>query len=219
MIYLVMVFLSFIFAYTTGIYIKKVELKAHSCELTKAHHTAVLWSSWVTYSMLMSFSYYSFGMCHLLLLVPVLAFMAMVSAYEDIKYQEIQDGASIIGLIWGILLMIYQRGSMLHSVYGLLIGGGVLLLIALLTKGEGMGGADIKLMAAYGLLLQYKLAVFALLVSFVLGSIIGIFLLVSGRKQRNDAIAFSPYLSLGALIAVFCGDAIIRLYFNGINIY
>ena len=219
MIYFGFMLLSFILAYATGQYLKKIESAAHSVRLSVRHLYGILFSSWLMYGTFISLGYLHFGLNPTLLMVAIIAFMAYVSGYEDLRHQEIQDWAAVIGIIAGILLILFQRLNFLHSIYGLLAGGGVLLLIALATKGEGMGFADIKLMAAYGLLLQYKLAIVALLLSFVLGSIIGIALLATGKKRKDEAIAFGPYLSLGALIALFFGDTMIAIYFSMINIY
>ena len=86
------------------------------------------------------------------------------------------------------------------------------LAIALLTN--AMGGGDIKLMAALGLVFGLKGVLFISLFSFILGAIISLVLLGLKIKSRKDEIPFGPFISLAALIYIFLGEEIIRWYLN-----
>lgn len=110
------------------------------------------------------------------------------------------------------------KEAAIDSGIGILIGGGILLLIAeayvRLTGKEGMGGGDVKLLAMVGAFLGWKAVLFTLFVSSVLGSIIGGALMLSLGKDSKYAIPFGPFLSLGALVHVFFGPEIIGWYFG-----
>ena len=103
-----------------------------------------------------------------------------------------------------------------NSLAGILTGGGSLLLVAfvyhLLTKKEGMGGGDIKLLAMMGAFLGWKAVPFIIFASSLSGSVIGIALMVAQKKDTKLAIPFGPFLAFGAILYVFCGKEIISWY-------
>ena len=81
----------------------------------------------------------------------------------------------------------------------------------MLTKG-GMGGGDIKFVAALGLWLGLKLTIVTLFLSFVIGGICGALLLLFKIKSRKDFIPFGPFIAIGAFITALYGVEIIRWY-------
>lgn len=102
----------------------------------------------------------------------------------------------------------------LYSVLmGILIAGFFLSLI-ILTKGKGMGGGDVKLGAIIGLALSFPNALVALMLSFISGSIISLFLILLGKKTLKQHIAFGPFLVFGSLVALFWGKQIVDWYLH-----
>ena len=85
-----------------------------------------------------------------------------------------------------------------------------LLIIYLVSKGRGIGGGDVKLMAAAGLLLGWKLALLALMAGCLYGSVIHIARMKISGEGR--VLAMGPYLSAGILTAVWFGNAIVEWY-------
>ncbi len=75
-----------------------------------------------------------------------------------------------------------------------------------------MGGGDIKLAAALGAFLGWKYLSLTIFLSFAVGGILAIFLLLLGRKGRKDYIPFGPAMVLGAMISLFFGEEIIGWY-------
>ena len=98
----------------------------------------------------------------------------------------------------------------LDRVIGVFAASVPLLLVALLTG--GFGGGDIKLMAALGLALGWKLTLLTLFGGIVLGGIYAICLLVSKRAGAKDAFAFGPFLCLCAIISSAYGNGLIHSY-------
>ncbi len=82
----------------------------------------------------------------------------------------------------------------------------------LATGKEGMGYGDFKLLAAVGAWLGWKLLPLVILLSSVVGAVIGIALIVLARRGRNVPIPFGPYLAVAGWVAMFYGDAITRHY-------
>ena len=73
-----------------------------------------------------------------------------------------------------------------------------------------VGGGDIKLMAAAGLLLGWKLNIVAFMMGCVCGSIIHLIIMKIGKGEHK--LAFGPYLALGIYIAMICGEQLVSWY-------
>ena len=102
----------------------------------------------------------------------------------------------------------------MEALLGLLIGGGVLLTIALvyelISKREGMGGGDIKLLAMIGGFLGWKSLIFLLLFSSFSGAIIGVAAMIIKKQDTKYAVPFGPFLSAAAVAYIFAGDAFMK---------
>ncbi|MFA7468292.1 MAG: A24 family peptidase, partial [Desulfotomaculaceae bacterium] len=109
------------------------------------------------------------------------------------------------------LIFLTSLNHLISGLIGFMAAGLLLLAIAVISKG-GMGGGDIKLSAVMGLFLGWQSAAVALFLSFLIGGIVGILLLVTKIKGRKDAVPFGPYLALGGLAAAFYGPQIITWY-------
>ena len=91
--------------------------------------------------------------------------------------------------------------------------GGALFLIALAYP-RGMGMGDVKLVAMMGLFLGRAIAP-ALLVGFGAGAVIGVAMMArQGGQARKQTIPFGPFLALGGVIALWCGDEIVEWYLD-----
>ena len=77
-----------------------------------------------------------------------------------------------------------------------------------------MGGGDIKLLAMMGGLLGWKGVFFTVIVSSLLGTFIGMIVMVLSRKDMKLAVPFGPFLSAGAVIYIFFGQRMIYWYFS-----
>jgi leader peptidase (prepilin peptidase)/N-methyltransferase len=149
----------------------------------------------------------------------------IVIAFIDYDFQIIPDILSIGGLVAGVLFAIVRpyfkyldpKFGFLDALYGVLIGGGILFIIAygyqLITKREGMGGGDIKLLAMIGAFCGYPGVIFSLVSASLIGTVIGIpFIIIKGANTRY-AIPFGPLLALGAFLYLYKGETFLY-YFN-----
>jgi leader peptidase (prepilin peptidase)/N-methyltransferase len=75
-----------------------------------------------------------------------------------------------------------------------------------------MGGGDIKLLAMIGAFLGWKPALMTIMVGSLLGSVVGVSLIVARVIKREDYIPFGPFLVCGAVVALFFGQAILDWY-------
>jgi leader peptidase (prepilin peptidase)/N-methyltransferase len=98
----------------------------------------------------------------------------------------------------------------LTYVIGFFAASAILMIIFLVTKGKGIGGGDVKLMAAAGLLLGWQQILLALALASILGSIIHLILMKVKGKER--LLAFGPYLAAAIFITILYGRNLIDLY-------
>ena len=89
-------------------------------------------------------------------------------------------------------------------------------LFKLATGKEGMGYGDFKLLAALGAWLGWKMLTVIVLLSSVVGAVVGIALIVFARHGRNIPIPFGPYLAAAGLIALFYGKPLVALYLGSL---
>lgn len=128
----------------------------------------------------------------------------------DWRTYEIPLGLNIVILTLGIIQCILDYGNWKLYLIGMVSVSGFLFLLFVITGGRGIGGGDIKLMFAAGLLLGWKKIILALIIGCILGSIIHLILMKVSKKGRM--LAFGPYLSAGILLAILFGEQLISLY-------
>jgi leader peptidase (prepilin peptidase)/N-methyltransferase len=135
----------------------------------------------------------------------------------DLYHQIIPDVISIPWIGVGLLgALIIPHITFFNSLLGILLGGGSLFVVATLYqwlfKREGMGGGDVKLLAMIGAFLGWESVILTILLSSLIGSITGIIIIALKGKDFKYAIPFGPFLSLGAVIALFYKNEIISWY-------
>jgi leader peptidase (prepilin peptidase)/N-methyltransferase len=133
----------------------------------------------------------------------------------DLRHQIIPDVITLPGIGVGLVASVAaDRVSWLQSAVGILVGGGLFVLVIVLSRG-GMGGGDLKLGAMLGAFLGWQALLVGLFVAVMLGGLSAVALLASRRLARKDAIPFGPFLALGGAVALFWGDAILAWYLGG----
>ena len=111
---------------------------------------------------------------------------------------------------------------MFSSFLGLLMGGGIVYLIALLGRKmfrrEAMGGGDIKLISAVGAFLGLVNVLWVIFIASLLGAITGAVLIISGKYKKFQPIPFGIYISLGAILVFLFQPGFNRIYLDLISI-
>ncbi len=97
------------------------------------------------------------------------------------------------------------------------LASGFFFSIVWLTKGKGMGGGDVKLAFLMGLVLGWPVIIVSVFLSFIIGSIFGILLILAGRKKMKSMIPFGPFLVLGTFVGLFWGEKIVGWYFGSMD--
>jgi len=159
-----------------------------------------------TFGITMSYLYY-------FLFVSALIAITVI----DLHHQIIPDVISLPGIVIGVLgSLLVPQITFWDSLTGMIVGGGSLFLVATgyqwLFKREGMGGGDVKLLAMIGAFLGWKAVILTILLSSLIGSIIGITVMLIKGKDFKYAIPFGPFLAIGAVISLFWGEAMIYWY-------
>lgn len=85
-------------------------------------------------------------------------------------------------------------------------------LLIIFTAGRGMGGGDFKLAIFIGLVFGFPNSILSIMLSFLLGSIFSVGLIIFGKKKFGQTIPFGPFMSLGGLITLFWGSEILDWY-------
>ncbi len=150
-------------------------------------------------------------------LVPflVLVFSLLVITAIDFEFQIIPDEFSLLLVVVGLgtsFFNVFLAGDMpfhrlLESFLGFLAGGGSLFAVAVigkwLFKKDAMGGGDIKLMAGVGTFIGWERVLFAIFIASVLGSLVGISLIIFKKLAKKEPIAFGPYLATASFVILF----------------
>jgi leader peptidase (prepilin peptidase) / N-methyltransferase len=173
-------------------------------------YPAVEMASGVIYVLL----WYKLGVGLPLVLNGLLSSALLVVALIDFDHKIIPNVITLPGMTMGLGLSFWVLSiTPLVSLAGLLTGGIIFYLIAVVSKG-GMGGGDIKLIAMIGAFLGWQGALFTIFSAALLGSLVGVTLMLLGRKGRKDKVPFGPFLAGGAMLFVLTGDDLIRWYVN-----
>ncbi len=146
-------------------------------------------------------------------------FLIIIFVY-DLKHYIIPDSviypAIIVSGIWyfvsGIFLNLYTKYEILNTIYSAFGAAAFFLLIVLISRGKWMGVGDIKLAFLMGLILSWPNILVALFLAFFIGAVIGIGLIVAGRKKLSSEVPFGPFLVTGTFLAILWGGEIVNWY-------
>ena len=133
-----------------------------------------------------------------------------IAAVLDIKTKKIPNGfilamfaAWVLTMMPKLLLDTDMAIDMLKdAALGFVIGGGLFLLVYLISR-KGLGGGDVKFMAAAGLYIGFTGILSAMLYGTILAALVGLVLLLLKKIGRKDAMPLAPFLYIGILITVF----------------
>jgi len=162
---------------------------------------------------------YTFGPSLQTLAGLIFTWVLIALTLIDLKKQLLPDDITLPLLWGGILISFYGlftnlNDSVIGAIAGYLILWSVYQLFKLLTKKEGMGFGDFKLLAALGAWLGYSYLPQIILVSSVVGSVIGITMIVVGKNEQQQPIPFGPYLAAAGWIALLWGETINATYLS-----
>jgi len=145
------------------------------------------------------------------------AYLLIAMTFIDADTQLLPDDLTLL-LLWCGLLVNWNGSfvpldeAVIGAAAGYLSLWSVYWLFKLATGKEGMGYGDFKLLAALGAWLGWKMLPVIVLLSSVVGAVIGIVLILFARHGRNNPIPFGPYLAAAGMIALLYGKQITQAY-------
>lgn len=147
----------------------------------------------------------------------VLTWSLIALSFIDIDHQLLPDSITLPALWLGLFLSLFAlfadtHSSIIGAIAGYLALWAVYHLFKLATGKEGMGYGDFKLLALFGAWLGWQSLPVIILLSSLVGSVIGIAMVVFVKKDHTVPIPFGPYLAVAGWIALLWGNDINRLY-------
>ena len=144
----------------------------------------------------------------------------LISAFIiDFKLQIIPNRLNLtifeVGLIFAFIYGLSNVAITINMLLGMCVGAGIFLLITLLGGlfygKEAMGFGDVKLMGALGLYFGLSNIIIITLVSFLIGAILSIFLLITRIKKTSEYIPFGPFIVIASFISMYVPFETIKL--------
>ncbi len=160
---------------------------------------------------------YKFGYAYSALFAFIFVFALVTLTFIDFDTQLLPDDITLPLLWLGLIFNISNgftdlKSAVLGAIFGYLILWSVYWLFKLVTGKEGMGYGDFKLLGAIGAWFGWQLLPAVILLSSVVGAVIGIGMIMFRGKTGNTAIPFGPFLALGGIAALFFGQQLARFY-------
>jgi leader peptidase (prepilin peptidase)/N-methyltransferase len=159
--------------------------------------------------------HFGFGLAAVAAILFLWALIALT--FIDIDTQLLPDDITLPLLWLGIIVNLYGTYTTLNNavvgaIAGYLVLWSVYWLFKLATGKEGMGYGDFKLLSAIGAWLGWSMLPLVIMLSSVVGAVVGITLIIAARHGRDIPIPFGPYLAGGGVIALFWGPQLTQSY-------
>ncbi len=153
----------------------------------------------------------------------VLTWSLIALSFIDIDHQLLPDNITLPVLWLGLALSLFNvyttaEASIIGAIAGYLVLWVVYQLFKLATGKEGMGYGDFKLLALFGGWLGWQTLPLIILLSSLVGAVIGISMIIFAKRNHNIPIPFGPYLAAAGWIALLWGNDINHLYLTSVGL-
>lgn len=173
----------------------------------------------LTTAILFLLTYFQYGLSisllRYLILIPFLVVIAMI----DYDTMEVYTTTTWLAMATGIVLLgvnFYLGQPIVTYIYGGLLGAGTITFIILMSKlilgQEGMGWGDVEICGLCGLFLGFKLTLMMMFFSFIIGGVVGVYLLWFKKKNGRAEMPFGPSIIMAAFLTIIWGDKILNWY-------
>lgn len=163
---------------------------------------------------LFALSFWQIGFQPELIIAILFMSLLVIITVSDIAYMLIPDKVLLpIGALLLVLRLFIPLDPWWDSLVGAALGFGILMLVAIVSKG-GMGGGDIKLFFVIGLVLGVSGTLLTLFFASLIGTVAGIVMLRIKNEGRKTPVPFGPSIALGAVIVYFWGGRLLNWYMN-----
>lgn len=125
-------------------------------------------------------------------------------------------GGVVLTVVYRVILMVagvYQGVDLFWSIIAAIGAAGFFWFLRYITKGKGMGEGDVTLAILVGLILGWPRVITGVMSSFILGATISLILIIFRKKTLRQTIPFGPFMILGIVLGLLCGEKILRILF------
>jgi leader peptidase (prepilin peptidase) / N-methyltransferase len=134
----------------------------------------------------------------------------------DLQHHILPNAITLPGIVVGLAFSLIAPPGCHDALIGAMLGAGILFAIAegyyRLRGIEGMGMGDVKMLAMVGAFLGWELMLVTLLLSTLLGTIVGVGIITARRGDMKYALPFGTFLAVAAVTAGFVGDSFVHWY-------
>jgi prepilin signal peptidase PulO-like enzyme (type II secretory pathway) len=132
----------------------------------------------------------------------------------DLRWYLILDIVTLPACLIVFILNLILGFNLWNLLISGIIGGSFFLIQFVISKGKWIGGGDIRLGLLIGLTLGWPGVLTAIIISYFIGSIVGLGLIAAGKKQWGSEVPLGVFLTVGAIITLFWQTQILNWYFN-----
>lgn len=163
--------------------------------------------------------YLTFGLTLHFFACGLFASSLIILGFIDFFHQVLPDAITLPGLALALVYSFFREGlKWTQALLGAAVGGGAILLIYgvyyLLRKREGMGLGDVTMMLMVGAFLGWRPAVLTLLLAAFSGALVGLALILAGKKGLQQALPFGSFLAPAAFAALLWGERLMAWYLS-----
>ncbi len=149
----------------------------------------------------------------------IITWSLIALTFIDLDHQLLPDSITLPVLWLGLLASLFavfadSHSSIIGAAAGYISLWSVYQLFKMTTGKEGMGYGDFKLLAMLGAWLGWQALPVIVLMSSLVGAVVGIALIALKRHERTKPIPFGPYLAAAGWITLLWGDELTRIYFR-----
>jgi leader peptidase (prepilin peptidase)/N-methyltransferase len=134
----------------------------------------------------------------------------------DLEHRLLPNRITLPGMVVGVAASMVAGPGWRSSLGGLLLGGGLLWAVGEVyvrwRHEEGLGMGDVKMLAMVGAFLGWPQVLVTLMVGSLVGSLVGLGVIATGRGTMKSALPYGTFLALGAMVASLAGDAVVAWY-------
>ncbi len=144
----------------------------------------------------------------------IISVMLIVLVY-DLRWYLILDKVMFPSLLVVLIINVVLGFSWINLFISAIIGLSFFLIQFVISKGAWIGGGDLRLGLFMGVALgHWKLIILAIFLSYLIGSLVGLFLLFLNKKKWGSKMPLGVFLAMGTIITIFFGQVIVDWYFG-----
>jgi prepilin signal peptidase PulO-like enzyme (type II secretory pathway) len=140
------------------------------------------------------------------------SYLIIIFVY-DLRHMLILDKFTVPAMIVAVLLNLWLGVIPAWSIlFGGIVLAGFFLLQYIISKSKWVGGGDIRMGALMGFMLGLEHGLVALFIAYLIGAVVGVGLMASGRVDRKTPIPFGTFLTVSTVVVLFFGSPIVEWY-------